>query len=132
MALNKEQIRKIENTIKESLRNKFRSYKPEINNMPFHYRLLGKDRMALFSFICSLNTTFCPSIFEPVAETLASLNFPVAQKQYVVGNTISEQAQIEIQRIMNELTVGKISNKEQEIARIRKVCKIGTINKVTI
>lgn len=74
MALTKEQIRKIENTIKESLRNKFRSYKPEINNMPFHYRLLGKDRMALFSFIRSLNTTFGPSIFEPVAETLASVH----------------------------------------------------------
>ncbi|MDR0411845.1 MAG: TdeIII family type II restriction endonuclease, partial [Treponema sp.] len=26
--------------------------------MPFHYRLLGRDRMALFSFIQSLNTTF--------------------------------------------------------------------------
>jgi len=43
--------------------------------MPFHYRLLGRDRMALFSFIHSLNTTFGTSIFEPVAETLASLNF---------------------------------------------------------
>ncbi|HUS49630.1 MAG TPA: TdeIII family type II restriction endonuclease, partial [Candidatus Paceibacterota bacterium] len=31
--------------------------------------------MALFSFIHSLNTTFGISIFEPVAETLASLNF---------------------------------------------------------
>lgn len=35
--------------------------------MPFHTRLLGKDRMALFSFIHSLNTNFGTSIFEPVA-----------------------------------------------------------------
>ncbi|MFQ5712632.1 MAG: TdeIII family type II restriction endonuclease [Candidatus Scalinduaceae bacterium] len=98
--------------------------------MPFHYRLLGRDRMALFSFIHSLNTTFGTSIFEPVAETLASLNFTVAQKQYVVGDTISEQAQTEIQRIMNELTIGNSPNKIDEIARIRKVCTKDTMNKL--
>lgn len=98
--------------------------------MPFHYRLLGKDRMALFSFIHSLNTTFGTSIFEPVAETLASLSFSVAQKQFVVGDSISEQAQTEIQRIMNELTIGSTPNKAEEIARIRAVCKKGTMNKL--
>jgi len=96
MNLTEEQIKKIEDTIRKSLRNKFLTYKPETSNMPFHYRLLGRDRMALFSFIHSLNTTFGTSIFEPVAETLANLKFPFAQKQYVVGDTISEQAQIEI------------------------------------
>lgn len=49
------------------MRNKFENYSPESNSMPFHYRLLGKDRMALFSFIHSLNTTFGTPIFEPVA-----------------------------------------------------------------
>ncbi len=130
MPLTKEQIKKVENTIKESMRNKFQSYKPETNNMPFHYRLLGQDRMALFSFIHSLNTTFGTSIFEPVAETLARLNFPAAQKQFVVGDTISEQAQTEIQRIMNELTIGNSPNKTEEIERIRKVCNNGTMNKL--
>lgn len=98
--------------------------------MPFHYRLLGRDRMALFSFIHSLNTTFGTSIFEPVAKTLASMNFKFAQKQYVVGNTISEQAQSEIQHIMNELTIGKNPNKTEEIERIRKVCNKGKRNKL--
>jgi len=98
--------------------------------MPFHYRLLGRNRMALFSFIHSLNTTFGTSIFEPVAETLASLNFSAAQKQFIVGNTISEQAQTEIQRIMNELTMGSGPNKIEEIARIRNVCTKGTMNKL--
>jgi len=130
MALTKEQIKKVENTIRESLRNKFLTYKPETSNMPFHYRLLGKDRMVLFSFIHSLNTTFGTSIFEPVAETLASLRFSVAQKQFVVGDTISEQAQTEIQRIMNELTIGKGPNKIEEIERIRKVATSGRINKL--
>jgi len=130
MSLTKEQIKLIENTIKDSLRKKFQTYKPETSHMPFHYRLLGRDRMALFSFVHSLNTTFGTSIFEPVAETLANLNFEFAQKQYVVGDTISEQAQSEIQRIMNELTIGKNPNKTEEIERIRKVCNKGTMNKL--
>lgn len=130
MALTKEQIKKIENTIRESLRNKFLTYKPETSNMPFHYRLLGRDRMALFSFIHSINTTFGTSIFEPVAETLASLRFELAQKQFVVGDTITEQAQNEIQHIMNELTIGKGPNKTKEIERIRKVATSGRVNKI--
>jgi len=130
MSLTKEQIKLIENTIKDSLRKKFQTYKPETSHMPFHYRLLGRDRMALFSFIHSLNTTFGTSIFEPVAETLASLNFHFAQKQFVVGDTISEQAQSEIQRIMNELTMGKDPDKAKEIERIRVVCNRGRMNKL--
>ena len=130
MALNNTQLNEIENVIKESLKTKFKTYKPETNNMPFHYRLLGRDRMALFSFIHSLNTTFGTSIFEPVAETLASLNFEFAQKQYVVGDTISEHAQGEIQHIMNGLTTGKNPNKTDEIERIRKVCNKGKMNKL--
>ena len=41
----------IEKILKESLRNKFQNYNPEPTVMPFHTRLLGKDKMALFSFI---------------------------------------------------------------------------------
>ena len=128
--MNNFQKENIIDVIKNCLRNKFQNYKPESNNMPFHHRLLGQDRMALFSFIHSLNTTFGTSIFEPVAETLASLNFTLAQKQYVVGDTISEQAQTEIQRIMNELTIGNSPNKVDEISRIRKVCNKGKMNKL--
>jgi len=132
MILTKKQIEKIENVIRDSLRNKFLSYKPETSNMPFHYRLLGRDRMALFSFIQSLNTTFGTSIFEPVAENIAGLKFPLAQKQYIVGNKISQQAQTEIQNIINELTLGKNPNKIEEIDKIRNVCKKGNINELKI
>ncbi|HOR82848.1 MAG TPA: TdeIII family type II restriction endonuclease [Bacteroidales bacterium] len=67
MALTNTQKQQIEDTLKNSLRNKFQNYNPEPSSMPFHTRLLGKDRMALFSFIHSLNTNFGTSIFEPVA-----------------------------------------------------------------
>lgn len=79
--------------------------------MPFHLRLLGKDRIALFSFIHSLNTVFGSSIFEPLAEKIASWNFPVTKRQYVVGNEISRNAQTEIQNIINELSISGKYNK---------------------
>ncbi len=120
----------IKNTIKQSIRKKLQSYKPETSHMPFHHRLLGRDRMALFSFIHSLNTTFGTSIFEPVAEVLAGLKFKLAKKQYIIGDTISEKAQMEIQHILNDLTIGKNPNKHEEIERIRKVCNKGNMNKI--
>jgi len=126
MSLTEKQKRKIEEIIEISLLEKLRRYKPETFSMPFHYRLLGKDRMALYSFIQSLNTTFGTSIFEPVAEILASFRFPVVRRQFVVGNRISQKAQEEIQNIINELSSGaRYPNKEEEIERIRKVAKEG-------
>lgn len=128
--MDKSQKEYIIDIIKTSIRNKFRNYKRESSNMPFHYRLLGKDRMALYSFIQSLNTNFGTSIFEPVAESLANINYSFAQRQFIVGNTISEAAQLEIQHIMNELTMGKNPDKKKEIESIRKVCNKGKINKL--
>ncbi|MEW6614929.1 MAG: TdeIII family type II restriction endonuclease [Thermodesulfobacteriota bacterium] len=120
----------ITETIKFCLREKFLKYKPETDNMPFHYRLLGKDRMALFSFIQSLNTTFGTSIYEPVAKELAKGNFKEVYTQYVLGKTITEGAQNEIQKIMNDLSIGGDVNKSEETERIRKVSQKGTENKL--
>ena len=125
MPLSEGQIESVEATIKDSLRSKFQNYKPESKYMPFHHRLLGKDRMALYSFIHSLNTAFGTSIFEPVAEILAGTRFAKAQSQYVVGNKISEVAENEISRIIADLTMGKIPDKHEEIEKIRDVCQKG-------
>jgi len=123
MPLPDQQIAIIENIIRNSLRNKLLNYKPETKHMPFHYRLLGKDRMALFSFIQSLNTTFGTSIFEPVAVAIANFHYPHAQSQYMVGNEIRLQAQHAIQAILNSLSLGdELPNKEKEIEIIRKAC----------
>ena len=128
MTLTKEQILSIENTIKSSLRNKFTKYKPESKNMPFHYRLLGKDRMALFSFIQSLNTTFGTSIFEPVAVTIAKFKFADASSQFICGDVISEGSQTAIQNIINDLSQGENADKFKEVEKIRKKCQIGKMN----
>jgi hypothetical protein len=131
MALSKEQIVNVEKVLKASLRNKFQNYKPEPASMPFHTRLLGKDRLALYSFIHSLNTNFGSSIFEPVGLALAQKNFKKALSQATAGNQISSTAQIEIQKILDGLTMATSSpNKSKEIERIRKVCQTGKMIKV--
>ena len=118
MVFNSQQRIEIESVLKTALRRKFQNYKPESKHMPFHFHLLGNDRMALFSFIQSLNTTFGTSIFEPVALALAKTRFPKAEKQYFVGDEISANIQIEIQNIINDLTMGKASNKPAELNKI--------------
>lgn len=131
MALSKEQINGVEEVLKASLRNKFQNYKPEPASMPFHTRLLGKDRLALYSFIHSLNTNFGTSIFEPVGLTLAQKNFKIASAQAIAGDHISAEAQNVIQKIIDGLVTAETTpDKEKEIGLIRKVCQQGTIIKV--
>src|SRR4030043_146755 len=119
MALTEKYKDHIVETIKNCLRNKFRNYKPETEHMPFHYRLLGKDRMALFSFLQSLNTTFGTSIYEPVAKELAKTIFREVYTQYKLGNIITHDAQVAIQKIMNDLSNGSEVDKEKETDKIR-------------
>lgn len=130
MTLSNRQADYIQQVIKTCLRNKFQNYAPESSNMPFHFRLLGKDRMALYSFIHSLNTSFGTSIFEPVAVALAQSRFQKAEAQYVLGTTISKSAQSTIQEIINNLSVGVDPDKESEIEAIRQVCQSGTFNEL--
>jgi len=131
MALSKEETKNVEDVLRASLRNKFQNYNPEPASMPFHTRLLGKDRLALYSFIHSLNTNFGTTIFEPVALALAQKNFKVAVSQAKVGNQISKGAQEEIQKIIDGLTTATTSpDKKDEIERIRKVCRKGGMIKV--
>src|SRR3989304_2742126 len=126
MALSKEEITNVEEVLKASLRNKFQNYKPEPASMPFHTRLLGKDMLALYSFIHSLNTNFGTSIFEPVGLALAQKNFKMATAQAIAGNQISSAAQNEIQKIIDGLvTATTTPNKKEEIEKIRKVCQTG-------
>ncbi|MDA8214072.1 MAG: TdeIII family type II restriction endonuclease [Nitrospiraceae bacterium] len=133
MALTEKQILNVETVLKNSLRNKFQNYNPEPASMPFHTRLLGKDRMALFSFIHSLNTNFGTSIFEPVAKALASANFQSALSQQVAGTKISSEAHNVIQNIMDKLaTANSNPNKPAEIEAIRTVCQQGQMRTVRL
>lgn len=130
MPLTNFQKNNIKDVIKTCIQNKFQNYNPEFNNMPFHFRLLGKDRMALYSFIQSLNTTFGTSIFEPVAVALAEDNFKKVKSQFIVGEKISEGCQQSIQEIMNGLTIGRNPDKLVELEILRKSANVGTIKKL--
>ena len=131
MSLNKKQKENIENILKQSLRNKFENHNPEPSIMPFHTRLLGKDRLELYSFIHSLNTNFGTTMFEPVALELSKNRFSFADKQQIAGDKITSEAQKEIQKIMNELTTAQSEpDKLKEIERIRKVSQKGEVIKV--
>jgi len=61
---------------------------------------------------------------------MASLSFPKVHKRHEMGNKISEQAQTEIQRIINDLTIGGSPDKKKDIERIRAVCAEGRMNKI--
>ena len=131
MSLNPSKIKNIEDILRNSLRDKFQNYKPESSSMPFHARLLGKDRLALYSFIHSMSTNFGTSIFEPVAVILAKGNFKTIRLHTSVGDSISTQAQAEIQGIMDTLiTATAIPDKGKETQAIRSVCNNGRMVKV--
>lgn len=116
----------IEKTIEGGLRGKLQNYNPEPNYKPFHTRLLGRDRMALFSFIHSLNTTFGTSIFERVAVQIASGKFEQVVAQYEVSGKYSLGAQEEITSIINDLTTAKrIPDHILEMKQIRARCRSG-------
>lgn len=131
MSLTNNQKTQVENVLKEALRNKFRNYNPEPAHMPFHTSLLGGDRLALYSFIHSLNTNFGTSFFEPVAKSLALSNFASAEVSQRAGTQISEGAHVVIQNIMDSLSISSmLPNKLDEIERIRVVCQTGEMRTV--
>ena len=98
MGLSTQQRKQVSELLTEQIERKLSEYSPETNNMPFHTRLLGKDRMALFSFIQSVNTTLGTSVFEQVAAIIAAPHFKQSVNQYKDFNdTISVNAQRTIQ-----------------------------------
>lgn len=116
-----------------ALRKKLADYRPESNHMPFHHRLLGADRMALFSFIQSLNTTFGTSFYEPLALALAQPRFVQSAQQVKLDAHISDSAQAEISAIMNGLKAGHLKpNSAAETDRLRAVIGQGTAQKVKL
>jgi len=97
--------------------------------MPFHFRLLGKDRLALYSFMQSLLTTFGTSIFEPVAAALAKTQFAKVETQFVIGNSIFSNCQQSVQSIINQLTINPKPNKIEELKLLQQSLS-GDINKL--
>lgn len=74
---------------------KLREYKPETDHKPFHHRLLGKDKYAIFSFIHSINTSLGSSIWEQTACLLAqSAGYDSRHSYKLLGNIDANTAAI--------------------------------------
>lgn len=131
MSLSRRQKQEVSSLLKQKIRNKLSKYSPETQSMPFHFRLLGRDRMALYSFIHSVNTMLGQSIFEKVGEIIAKTNFDEVESQYKMEGYLSDKAVLEIDKIMLELkTTGKQANASEENDRIKSVAKSGSLGKM--
>jgi len=119
----------IKDYLVEKIRNKLNNYNPETQSMPFHYRLLGKNRMALFSFIHSVNTMLGTSIFEKIGELILSHEVQEVKGQYkgLIGY-ISEKAVICIDTIMRDLkSTRRTPCKSKETEEVLAVAKEGNL-----
>jgi anti-sigma28 factor (negative regulator of flagellin synthesis) len=126
MALSLEAKNEIGELLTKTVREKLKTYQPETLQMPFHHRLLGKDRYAMFSFVQSMNTTFGMSIWEQVAVVLAQTAGNYAERQYKLLGEIDEETEKLISTIYSKLRKGEsLPNKIEEIEQIRQKIKNG-------
>lgn len=128
MALSSKVNKEISDVLITIVRDKLVSYKPETVHMPFHHRLLGKDRYAMFSFIQSMNTSFGISIWEQVAVILARDAGYHAERQYRLLGEINSDTEKLISEIHHKLRKSEaVVDKIHEIEQIRKTIKGGEL-----
>ena len=90
MSLSNIQEKAILDLIESKLIAKIKNYNPEASEKPFHFRLLGRNRMAVYSFIQSVATTMGQSIFEKIAVIVAKPNFDFVQDQFKFEGELNE------------------------------------------
>jgi type II restriction enzyme len=132
MLLSASQRDEITELLTKAVRQKLANYLPETSKMPFHERLMGRDHMAMFSFVQSMNTTLGVSVFEQTAAVIARPHFKRAINQYKeFNNTISTEAERTIQSIIDYLRVSRVkSDKVAETSRVLAVAQRGTIKTI--
>lgn len=132
MGLTQEQFDQITTLLCEQIARKLENHSPESTNMPFHVRLLGRDRLALFTFIQSINTMLGISVFEQVAVIIAAPHFRIAirQSEHLEGR-INPKAQTLIQEMIDDiLTARSIPDKDLEIRRILEISNQAEIRNI--
>lgn len=131
MALTKQQNGEIEQYLIAKIRQKLAAYNPETNSMPFHYRLLGKNRMALFSFVQSVNTMLGQSIFEYIGKIIAEPRAKQAIDQYrKFEGYISSEVVLTIDTIMRDLrSASRKPDKEKETKEVLRAANKGELGK---
>lgn len=126
MSLPTETKDKIAKLLIRKVRDKLRKYKAETNYTPFHHRLLGKGRYAMFSFMHSLNTTFGMSLWEQIAVILARGKGSYAERQHKLLGEINSEAEEFINNIHYRLREGNATpNMVRQVEEIRNRIKKG-------
>jgi len=90
LSLSNIQEKAILDLIESKLIAKIKNYNPEASEKPFHFRLLGRNRMAVYSFIQSVATTMGQSIFEKIAVIIAKPNFDFVEDQFKFEGELNE------------------------------------------
>lgn len=102
------------------MEEKIKNYSRETTSMPFMTRLVQDNELvASFSFMISLATTLGQSIYEKVAEIIASETAEVSASHVKLGGSISPARTKIIGEIMNSLRNGeKDPDKKKESRQI--------------
>ena len=129
MTISTQQKNQIKELLLRKIREKLENYSPETQSMPFHFRLLGRDRLALYSFIHSVSTMLGTSIFEQIGSIILLPRCKTAIHQYKeFSGYISSEAERVISQILRELKEQNPpmdSNKQLETQRIITVAQNG-------
>jgi hypothetical protein len=106
VTLSNQTRQQIESLLLKTVREKLKAYQPETESMPFHYRLLGRDRYAVFSFIHSMNTA---SLWEQIAVILARAAGYQAVQHYRLLGVIDGKTEEAIRILHRNLRAGLVS-----------------------
>ena len=126
MSLSSDSKNRILQLLLDTVRAKLLKYQPETSHMPFHYRLLGRDRYAMFSFMQSMNTTFGMCLWEQIAVILAEAAGSHAERQYKLLGQIDAETEGFIQDIHRKLREAKLEpDAKAELKGIRSMIRKG-------
>ncbi|GFO96967.1 type II restriction endonuclease TdeIII [groundwater metagenome] len=122
MVLRDYQIQKIKRLLREKINDKLGNYVRETSSMPFLAKIMqDSEKVAAYSFIHSIATTLGMSVYEQIAEIIASPNYDIVEIGYDVEGKISDEENLVISQIMQEIkNKTRIANKENEIKEILK------------
>lgn len=114
--------------IEDTIRKKINERSPHLEHKPFADRLLGRDKMASYSITHSLLTTIGMTLYEQIGEVIARNNFEFVQRQFVLEQTVTKEAQEVITQVINGINTGTINaDNSSELEKIRQVCQSGNL-----
>jgi hypothetical protein len=133
MAINDKQSEEIKNLLRAKISRKLSNYDRETSSMPFLSKTMqDSEKVAAYSFIHSLSTSLGMSIYEQIAKITAESNYDLAKIGYNVAGEISNEENIKISQIMQEIkNKTRQANKEKEIKEIL-ACKKDNGRKIKI